>query len=510
MESVNKMNQNVLEMRGIEKAFAVPVLKGVDFSLKQGEVHALVGGNGAGKSTLMKIMTGVYSKDAGDIFVRGNKADINHIHDAKDYGIAMIFQEMSLVQTMSVAENIFLGQEVLKNGFCDTAFMTEKAAEVLEDLGIQVNPLAKVGELSVGLGQMVEIAKAVSKDAKILVLDEPTASLSDSEIKQLFRMIRNLKKKGVSMVYISHRMNEILEIADSITILRDGNVVHTGKVFGITMDEIIGYVIGGSSSNNQFVWKEREYNREGPDLLTVEHLKVNDWINDISFSLKSGEILGLAGLMGSGRTEILETLFGVRKKEAGIIKLAGKAIIHKGSKSAVDSGLALVPEDRRRQGLILDHSVKENTILPKIKKIAKNKFFIDEKTANSIVEENIKKLNVVTDGIHKRINLLSGGNQQKIVIAKWLNMNPLVMMLDEPTAGVDIGAKGEIIELIRQFADAGKGVIFVSSELAELMAVSDRIITLYSGKITGEIERKGIKSEEELQYAIQSEKYSMG
>lgn len=496
------MADYILEMRGIEKSFGVPVLKNVDFRLKKGEVHALVGGNGAGKSTLMKIMTGVYSKDLGSILVDGQEKQIHDTHDARKNGIGMIFQELSLVPTMTVAENIYLGEEIVSKGLRDTRYMNRRAGEVLEELGIDVDPQAKVGSLSVGLSQMVEIAKAVAKEAAILVFDEPTASLSEAETRQLFKMIGNLKEKGVSMVYISHRMSEIMEIADSITILRDGTVVHVGAIADIDLDGIIAHMIGGTS-DKKFDWVERKIDKSGADILTVEHLKVNAQIDDISFSLKKGEILGFAGLMGSGRTEIVETLFGLRSKMAGTIKLKGAQINPKSSKEAVDAGFALIPEDRRQKGLVLIHSVKENAILPIVSRLRAKGIFVDEKAADQIVENNIRQLNVRTDGIDKRINLLSGGNQQKIVIAKWLNMSPEIMMLDEPTAGVDVGAKAEIIDLIRGFADTGKGVIFISSELTELMAVCDRIMILYDGRISGELERKDIKTEEELQYAIQ-------
>lgn len=498
------MSQYVLELKGIKKSFgAVSVLKGVDFSLTKGEVHALVGGNGAGKSTLMKIMTGVYTRDDGEIYIDDRQVMIHSTHDAKDNGIAMIFQELSLVQTMTVAENIFLGEEVTRHGIRDTAYMNKKAKEVLDELGIAADPDVPVNKLSVGMSQMIEIAKAVSKQARILVLDEPTAALSDSETAELFKMIGDLKEKGVSMVYISHRMNEIMQIADSITILRDGVIVHNDAVCNLTLDDIIAHMIGGAGVNKKFDWIERKYDKKGADILTVQHLNINSKLQDISFSLKKGEIMGFAGLMGSGRTEILETLFGVRKKESGTVLLNGKVIEVKSTRDAVKAGFALIPEDRRKQGLVLIHSVKENAILPIVTKLRKKKILVDEKAADEMVAKNIEQLNIITDGIQKRINLLSGGNQQKVVIAKWLNMNPQIMMLDEPTAGVDIGAKTEIIELIRNFADEGKGVIFVSSELTELMAVCDRIIILYDGRITGEIERKEIKAEEELQYAIQ-------
>lgn len=496
------MNTEVLSMKGIHKAFGVPVLKGVDFSLKKGEVHALIGGNGAGKSTLMKIMTGVYSKDAGEIFINGAPVSIDNIHDARKYGIGMIFQELSLVPTMTVAENIFLGTEIRKNGLRDTALMMKKAENILRDLHIAIDPGEKVRNLSVGLCQMVEIAKAMAQNATILVLDEPTASLSDAETRQLFDIIRGLKKKGVSMVYISHRMNEIMEISDCLSVLRDGRNVFHGRSASISMQEIIAHMLG-EEGGKKFSWTPRDYDRTGTPLLEVRHLQINDRISDVSFNLKKGEILGFAGLMGSGRTEILETLFGIRQARDGEVRLDGKKLHVRHPKEAIKSGFALIPEDRRRQGLVLLHSVKENTILPHLSGLKKHRILVDEKKADALVRRNVDELGIVTDHIHKRISLLSGGNQQKVVFAKWINMQPRIMMLDEPTAGVDIGAKAEIIQLIRDYADRGNGVILVSSELAELMAVCDRIITIFDGKITGEIDRSELETEEVLQYAIQ-------
>jgi ribose transport system ATP-binding protein len=297
-------------------------------------------------------------------------------------------------------------------------------------------------------------------------------------------------------------MNEILSIADSITILRDGCVVFNGAAKGMTLNDIIRYMLGSSEAQNKFSWVDRQYDENGEDLLTVKNLKISDKENDISFSLKKGEILGFAGLMGSGRTEIVETLFGLRPKHGGEILLHGKQINISSSKQAVRAGFALIPEDRRKQGLVLIHSVKENAILPMISKLTKHGL-VDEKKANRVVNENVKELNIRTEGINKRINLLSGGNQQKVVIGKWINVGADVMMLDEPTAGVDIGAKAEILDIVRKFADSGKGVIFISSELQELMATCDKIIVLKDGKITGELNRKDIQAEEELQYAIQ-------
>ena len=498
------MAQEILAMRGINKHFgSVPVLVGVDFTLQQGSVHALVGGNGAGKSTLMKIMTGVYTLDSGEIRIAGQKVEIATPHSAREHGIAMIFQELSLIPTMTVSENIFLGEELRKYSFRDTKRMNQRAQELLNRLGIEIDPRAVVGKLSVGMNQMIEIAKAISKNARILVFDEPTASLSGAEADMLFQMIGDLKKQGISMVYISHRMNEIQKVADTITILRDGGVVHTGRVSDLSLESVISHVTGGGTATRGFEYVERPCAQDGGDLLRVQHLKVTERIQDISFSLKKGEILGFAGLMGSGRTEILETLFGIHKKKGGEVTLDGKRVDIATAGEGVRAGFALIPEDRRKQGLVLIHSVKENMILPKVHQLKKRGFLVDEKAANRLVEGKVKTLRIVTDRITKRVNQLSGGNQQKVVIGKWLEMNPRVLMLDEPTAGVDIGAKIEIIQLMREFTEKGNGVIFVSSELAEMLAVCDRIITLFDGCITGELQRSQIKGEEVLQYAIQ-------
>lgn len=498
------MSENILKMSGICKSFSgVSVLKDVGFDLRKGEIHALVGGNGAGKSTLMKIMTGVYTKDAGTVEIDGKAVDIRDISAAKRAGISMIFQELSLVPSLTVSENIFLNDELTKGIFRDTKTMNQKTRDVLTTLGIDVDPKALVSSLSVGLSQMVEIAKAISKGARILVLDEPTSSLSDSETAQLFAMMRQLKEKGISMVYISHRMNEILSIADRVTVLKDGAVVTTREIGELTLSKIVSYMMGTEEGADKFAWVERSFDSQAPDLLRVEHLKVNDKIADINFSVKPGEIIGFAGLMGSGRTEILETLFGLRRKKGGSVYLDGKEITCRNTTEAVKNGFALIPEDRRKQGLVLMHSVKSNAVLSVVHRLTKAGIFCNDRKQAQVVRENVRELSIKTDGINKQIQLLSGGNQQKVVIAKWLNSHPRVMMLDEPTAGVDIGAKTEVIRIAREFADRGNAVIFVSSELTELMAVCDTIITIFDGKITGILAREEIKSEEVLQNAIQ-------
>lgn len=496
------MCDSILKMEGISKKFGeTTVLKNVDFHLQKGEVHALVGGNGAGKSTLMKIMTGVYTKDSGEIYIEDQLMNFKNRDDASKNGIEMIFQELSLVQSMTVAENIFLGNERQKNLVIDDKEMNEKAKAVLLNLGIEINPKDKVESLSVGLSQMVEIAKAIVKDAKILVFDEPTASLSDGETKQLFRLINELKEKGVTMVYISHRMNEIMGIADRITILKDGANVLTDKIANLSLEDIVSFFVG--KTGGSFEWKKREYSCD-ESVLKVDNLTVNDVISEISFDVKKGEILGIAGLMGSGRTEILEALFGIRPIRSGEVLIDTQKSLIKNTRDAIKAGFGLVPEDRRKQGLVLSHSVKENNILPILKKLARGNFVISEKSSQKVTKENVSNFNIKTSSVDKKISLLSGGNQQKVVISKWLNTNPKVMLLDEPTAGVDIGAKTEIINIIRDYADEGNGVVFVSSELAELLAACDRILVLFDGQIVNEMKREEISCEEELQHAIQA------
>lgn len=504
------MSEYILEMKNISKAFAVRVLKNINFNLKKGEVHALVGGNGAGKSTLMKIMSGVYSKDSGEILVDGKPVQIDNIHQANDQGIAMIFQELSLIQSMTVAENVFLGQEIKKGVFRDKREMNALTRELLSELGLSLNPETVVSDLSVGVSQMVEIVKALSKNAKIMIFDEPTASLSDKEAQYLFQIIEDLKAKGVSIVYISHRMNEIMEIADRVTILRDGIVAHESSIADLDLNQIIRHMLGPAAESTALtsagVTNERvEKIKNAEVLLEVENLKVDEKVSDISFNVHKGEILGLAGLMGSGRTEIVEALFGKRDYESGEIRLNGQVVKNETARQAIESGFALVPEDRRKQGLVLQHSIKNNAILPNLTDLFK-KGFVQERKVDKIVDGNVHQFNIVTDDIHKQVGLLSGGNQQKVVFSKWFNTNPDILMLDEPTAGVDIGAKREIINIIRDFADQGKGVIFISSELSELLAACDRIIVLFDGKITGEFYNNEHKSEEDLQHAIQVDK----
>ena len=497
------MDKPIICLKDIKKSFfGVTVLNDVSFEAYPGEVHALVGGNGAGKSTLMKIMTGVYTKDSGKIFFNGEETVFNNYKDAFRQGIAMIFQEMSSVPTLTVTENIFLNNEILKNKcFVDKAAMRKKAVELLERLGVDINPDAVVGELTVGEKQMVEIVKALSSEARVLVMDEPTASLSTKEVENLFQIMFNLKKQGIAIIYISHRMNEILAVADKVAVLRDGEIVAKLVNDNLKVETIIGYMMGNETGTS-FEWMPPNTMISDEAVLEVEHLKINEQIEDVSFKLRKGEVIGFAGLLSSGRTEILETLFGIRRARCGTIKINHQLVTINSPAQAVKAGFGLVPEDRRTQGLVLTHSLKDNLILPILNKVCTGPF-LDKKKIKRTTDHSIRELSVKTDSAEKIIGLLSGGNQQKIVISKWLRSDMTILLLDEPTAGVDIGSKKELVATVRKFTDQGNSAIFVSSELQEMMAVCDRIYILKRGKIINELRHDEIESEEVLQNEIQ-------
>lgn len=497
------MSDYAVQMNNICKGFGgISVLKNVNFCLKKGEIHALVGGNGAGKSTLMKIMTGVYRCDSGEIYIDGKEEKIHDTEDSKKCGIGMIFQELSLIPTLTVEENIYLNHELKGKALLNKREMRKKAEELLEDLEIDVDVTRKIQDLEVGVCQLVEIAKALSVERKILIMDEPTASLTDEETQLLFRIMHRLQERGVSIVYISHRMKEVLEISDRISILRNGEIVKTAPAKEMTLDTIITHMMGESAVNS-FLYQKRKVPVSTETMLKVEGLTWKGNPNKISFEVKKGEVVGLIGLLGSGRTETLETLFGLRKQYGANIVLDGEPLELKNPSYAIEKGITLIPEDRRRLGIILMHSVKENLNLPNLKTMRKG-ILLNNKKCKKEAEACVERYGVVTDGVDLPIQKLSGGNQQKIVIAKWFEMNPKLILMDEPTAGVDIGAKGEIVKMIRNFAEENKSVIFVSSELAEVMAVCDRVLVYRKGKITGEILREEMLNEEVLQNAIQN------
>lgn len=499
------MQQNpIISLKNVHKSFGgVSVLNGVDFDLQKGSVHALVGQNGAGKSTMMKILTGVYTCDSGAIYIDGSKVKMNSYSDAVSHGISLIFQELSLIPTLTVAENIFLNREILEGPFLDKKSMERKAHELLQSLDIDVDVHSRVEDLDVGVCQMIEIAKALSVNAKVLILDEPTASLSEKETAHLFTLINSLKQRGVSMIYISHRMAEIFKICDTITVLRNGSIVTTKPTRDYSLTGLIEDMIGRKTAALTTADEELASKCTGRPLMTVEHLNCGSRLKDVSFELREGEVLGLAGLMGSGRTEVVESLFGLNKDASGQVTINGQPYEIKGVRHAIDSGLALIPEDRRREGLVLMHSVEENLIVPIFDKL-KRGLLLESKKVADIAERSISDMSIKTHSRKTPAFNLSGGNQQKIVVGKWLNSAPSVLLLDEPTAGVDVGSKREIIDKVRDFVGENRAAIFISSDILELISACDRFIVFYDGKVTATYDRSEI-TEEVLQYAIQNE-----
>ena len=499
------MQQNpIISLKNVHKSFGgVSVLNGVDFDLQKGSVHALVGQNGAGKSTMMKILTGVYTCDSGAIYIDGSKVKMNSYSDAVSHGISLIFQELSLIPTLTVAENIFLNREILEGPFLDKKSMERKAHELLQSLDIDVDVHSRVEDLDVSVCQMIEIAKALSVNAKVLILDEPTASLSEKETAHLFTLINSLKQRGVSMIYISHRMAQIFKICDTITVLRNGSIVTTKPTRDYSLTGLIEDMIGRKTAALTTADEELASKCTGRPLMTVEHLNCGSRLKDVSFELREGEVLGLAGLMGSGRTEVVESLFGLNKDASGQVTINGQPYEIKGVRHAIDSGLALIPEDRRREGLVLMHSVEENLIVPIFDKLKRGLLLEDKKVAD-IAERSISDMAIKTHSRKTPAFNLSGGNQQKIVVGKWLNSAPSVLLLDEPTAGVDVGSKREIIDKVRDFVGENRAAIFISSDILELISACDRFIVFYDGKVTATYDRSEI-TEEVLQYAIQNE-----
>ncbi|MGB3828992.1 MAG: sugar ABC transporter ATP-binding protein [Ornithinimicrobium sp.] len=493
----------VVQMRGIHKSFdGVEVLKDVDFEVHAGEIHALAGGNGAGKSTLMKILQGVYSKDAGQILIENRPVALASIHDAKAAGIGMVFQEFSLVPTLTVAQNIYLGAEPRgRFGLIDDRAARTKAAEVLSRMGVQLDPATRVSDLSTAYWQLTEIAKALAQDARVLIMDEPTASLAKHEVGALFALIQRIKAQGIAIIYISHRMDEVYRIADRITILRDGGRLLTERLSDVTPAQVVEGIVG-QQMDGSLAYVRREASSGGDLLLEVTDLQAGSRVNGVSFVLRAGEIVGLAGLMGSGRTELARVLFGVDPLDSGQITMHGDPVSLNDPRSAVDAGIALIPEDRRDQGLVLDHSVHQNLMLPLLGRIRRGPL-LDMSAGRSLTSDLIKQFAVKVAHPDRPVRLLSGGNQQKVVIAKWLGTEPDVLIMDEPTAGVDIGTKSEIVAIIRKLADSGKGVIVISSEYPELLAVSDRVLIVRGGRIVEEIPREDIADEESLQTSVQ-------
>jgi ribose transport system ATP-binding protein len=499
---VDETDVPAVEMREISKAFdSNVVLAGVDFEVAQGEVHALAGGNGAGKSTLMKILQGVYSKDSGVIRINGREVEFSSIHDAKAAGIGMVFQEFSLVPSLTVAQNIYLTTEPLSNGiFIRDREAVDKAREVFQQMEVDIDPGARVADLGTAYWQLTEIAKAMAQDARVLIMDEPTASLAKHEADQLFELVGRLKAGGISIVYISHRMEEVYRIADRITILRDGKNLLTERLTDVTPEQIVEGIVGQQIEG--MAYQERDTSAEPEILLEADGLTAGSRVQNVSFTLHRGEIIGLAGLMGSGRTELARCLFGIDKLESGEIRMHGQRIDVSDPREAIKARLALIPEDRRAQGLVLEHSVRDNLLLPLLRKVERG-LLIDDGKGRELADSLIQRFAVKVANPARPVRLLSGGNQQKVVIAKWLGTEPEVLIMDEPTAGVDIGTKTEILTMIRNLAEEGKAVIVISSEYAELLAVSDRVLILRDGTVQQELARQDIADEESLQHAVQ-------
>ncbi|MBO5330654.1 sugar ABC transporter ATP-binding protein [Anaerotignum sp.] len=471
-----------IEMRGIDKSFGSnQVLKNAGFVLKDGEVHALMGENGAGKSTLMKILTGVYTRDAGTVLVDGQEVVYKNPQEAEKAGIVFIYQELNVLFDLTVEENLFMGKEITKGfGICDKKAMRAKAQEVMDKMGVNIPVNAVMSDLSVGQQQMVEICKALMADAKVIIMDEPTAALTASETRGLFEVINALRKKGVSIVYISHRMEEIFELCDRITVLRDGQYVGTENIADIDLDHVVQMMIG-RTIGERFPKRESHI---GAEVLRVEGLTSGKLFKDVHFDVKAGEVLGVSGLMGAGRTEIMQALFGNIPLDAGKIYIDGKEVTIKNPRQAIANGIGFITEDRKVEGLLLEKSIAENIHIANLGKVS-NGFVLNKDKQMALVKKGIEEFKVRCFGPEHECGNLSGGNQQKIVLAKWVYTDPKILILDEPTRGVDIGAKKEIYNIINQMAADGVAVIMVSSELPEVLGMSDRIAVVHEGKITG-------------------------
>lgn len=492
------MSDYVLEMKGIHKKFAnVCALEGINLQLKKGEVHALLGENGAGKSTLIKVLGGIYKADEGQIIVNGEEASIPSVRAAQALGINIVHQEIVLVPHISVAENIFLGREpVTRTGLKDNKKMYEESEKLVQQLGLNIDVRQEVYYLTIAQQQLVEIVKAVSFNSKIIVMDEPTSSLAEREVDYLFEVIRKLKIQGVSIIYISHKLNELFTITDRITVIRDGKYVNTKETKKTSMDELIKMMVGRELTE----YYSRGSHSIGETAFEVKNLSRRGVFENVSFHIKKGEIVGFAGLVGAGRSEIMQAIFGVSAIDSGDIYLEGKKVEFRNVQEAINQGVALIPENRKTEGLILKNTVGFNITLA-VQDQYKKLVYVNAKKRDEIINKYIEAFSIKTSSAEQLANNLSGGNQQKIVLAKWLATNPKVLILDEPTRGVDVGAKSEIYTIIDQLASEGMAVILISSELTEVINMCDRIYVAAQGQVTGEIEQKDFNQEKIMYYA---------
>lgn len=494
----------MITMSGISKSFSGnKVLDNVDFEVKKGEIHALMGENGAGKSTLMKILTGIYTRDTGEVRVKGEKAEFKNAKEAEAAGIAVIHQELNILPDLTVAENFFLGNEKTfgKSGILKTKEMNHFAEEILAKLGLHIDARTLARDLSVGKQQIIEIAKAVSSNAEVIIMDEPTAALTDREIETLFETVRSLQAEGVSFVYISHRMEEIFAMCDRITILRDGQYVGVRTIKETTFEEIVKMMVGRELGER---FPQREHHI-GDVKMKVERLSRGELFEDVSFEVKKGEVLGIAGLMGAGRTEVLQSIFGYKKATAGDIFIDGKKVVIRNPLQAKKLGIAYVTEDRKSEGLILNFSVRDNMSLPNFNRLSQSGV-VSKRKENEFYHTMSKRLGVRTSGPEQEVKSLSGGNQQKVVIAKWLGIEPDILFLDEPTRGVDVGAKKEIYSIINELAERGVAIVMVSSELPEVIGMADRVLVMHEGKLMADLPKEEMTQERIMHFATGGDK----
>ena len=480
------MGDIILTMKGIDKSFpGVHALDHVDLEVRKGEVLALMGENGAGKSTLMKVLTGIYKKDSGTITYEGKEVEFKNTRESQDAGVVIVHQELNMLGHLTVAQNLFIGREFKKGITIDDKKMNEEAKKLFDRLNVDIDPTEKMANLTVGKQQMCEIAKAVSFDAKVIIFDEPSAALTEAEIEEMFKIIRDLKKKDIAMVYISHRMDEIKVITDRVTVMRDGTYVGTLITKDCTKEDIINMMVG------RVIYEEPKTQsavpKDAPVVLKVEHLNAGKMVQDVSFELRKGEILGFSGLMGAGRTETARALFGADPKESGDIYINGEKVTINNPQDAVNCGIGYLSEDRKRFGIAVQKTVAENTTMAAMQNFMKG-IFIDKKKEARVAQEYVDALATKTPGVDQLVVNLSGGNQQKVVIAKWLTRDSDILIFDEPTRGIDVGAKNEIYKLMNKLAAEGKSIIMISSEMTEILRMSDRIIVMCEGKKTGEVD----------------------
>ncbi|TDO93860.1 monosaccharide ABC transporter ATP-binding protein (CUT2 family) [Halanaerobium saccharolyticum] len=497
---------NILEIKNVTKEFpGVLALDNVSFNIRRGEVHVLIGENGAGKSTLMKILSGVYQANSGKVLLNGDEIDFSNPKEAQLAGISIIYQEFSLIPYLNAVENIFLGREYKKNGVLDKKRMTEEAKDLLDTFEVEIDLEKSVNQLSVAEQQFIEIAKAVSINDNVLILDEPTATLTNQETEILFNLIRNLKEKGVTMIFISHHLEEAFEIGDRLTCLRDGKWVGTENISDLSEKKIIKMMVGRDIGDT-FPDREGKYQKE--IMIEVNDLKRNEKEEFINFKVRKGEILGVAGLVGSGRTEMARALIGADKVLSKEIYINGKKVEINSPSDALDNGIGLIPENRKSQGLILGLSVKDNISINSLDKILKSNLFINKKEEKKRSQKLVEDLNIKTPSLKQTVKNLSGGNQQKVVLAKWLGTDSNVLIFDEPTRGIDVGAKLEIYKLMNELVDMGISIIMISSELPEVLAISDRIMIMHKNKINAVLDNnEDVDQETIMYYATGGEQY---